>query len=311
MLVTQDYWSNIMKIIFMGTPNFAVPSLKQLYHSKHEVIAVYTQPPRARGRRGNELVNSPIHQAADELNIPVFTPTNFKNDETIQEFKALNADIAIVVAYGNLLPKAILDSPKLGCFNAHASLLPRWRGAAPIQRAIMAGDTATGIMIMKMDEGLDTGNVALTEKVEITDTMNAGELHDILSSLSADMLVELLETIENKKINLIPQNSIGILYAEKISKSETKLNFAETAQQVYNRFKALTPHPSCWFNMKINGVSERIKLIDCSLTPQTDSIVVKCLDANLYISKIQKPGGIPMLVSDFKRGVKTFEIEYE
>ncbi len=169
-----------LRIIFMGTPDFSVPTLRALVDAGHEIVAVYTQPPRPGGRRGLDLQKSPVHQAAELLGLPVSTPLNFKAEEDRQQFREFNADVAVVVAYGLLLPEAILSGTRLGCYNGHASLLPRWRGAAPIQRAIMAGDSETGMMVMKMEKGLDTGPVALTAKVAINENMTAGELHDSL-----------------------------------------------------------------------------------------------------------------------------------
>ena len=214
-----------LRIIFMGTPDFSVPVLKALHAAGHEIVAVYSQPPRPAGRRGLELKASPVHEAAEALGIEVRTPVNFKAEEDREAFRALNADVAVVVAYGLLLPKAILEGTRLGCYNGHASLLPRWRGAAPIQRAIMAGDAETGMMVMKMDVGLDTGPVALTARVAIGETMTAGELHDALSEAGAALMVEAMAKLEADDLPLTPQPEEGVLYAAKISKEETHIDF--------------------------------------------------------------------------------------
>ncbi len=233
-----------LRIIFMGTPDFSVPTLKALAKAGHEIVAVYSQPPRPGGRRGLDLRKSPVHQAAEELGIPVFNPVNFKDPEDRQIFRALNADVAVVVAYGLLLPVEILEGTRLGAYNGHASLLPRWRGAAPIQRAIMAGDAKTGMMVMKMEKGLDTGPVALTREVAIGATMTAGELHDILMEQGAEAMVEAMAKLEDGNLPLVTQSEDGVLYASKIDKSETRIDFTRpqsrctTTSVVFRRFLA-------------------------------------------------------------------------
>ena len=215
-----------LRIIFMGTPEFSVPSLMALVAEGHEVVACYSQPPRPAGRRGLELKKSPVHAKAEELGIPVFTPESLKSQEEQQKFADFDADVAVVIAYGLLLPEAILEAPRLGCYNGHASLLPRWRGAAPIQRAIMAGDEETGVNIMKMDIGLDTGPVALCEKLAISENMTAGELHDQLSLTTAELMSDAAIQLENNAIELTKQSADGVLYASKIEKSETRINWS-------------------------------------------------------------------------------------
>ncbi|HEX8046168.1 methionyl-tRNA formyltransferase, partial [Rhizobium sp.] len=207
-----------LSIIFMGTPEFSVPTLRSLIDAGHRIRAVYTQPPRPGGRRGLDLQKSPVHQAAELLGLPVFTPVNFKDPDERQRFRELDADVAVVVAYGLLLPEAILTGTRLGCYNGHASLLPRWRGAAPIQRAIMAGDRKTGMMVMKMDKGLDTGPVALTREVEIGETITAGELHDKLMLTGAKAMAEAMSKLEYGELPLTEQPAEGVLYAAKIDK---------------------------------------------------------------------------------------------
>lgn len=215
-----------LRIIFMGTPEFSVPTLRLLVDAGHGIVAVYTQPPRPGGRRGLDLQKSPVHQAAELLGLPVFTPVNFKDPEERERFRGLNADVGVVVAYGLLLPEAILNGTRDGCYNGHASLLPRWRGAAPIQRAIMAGDAKTGMMVMKMDKGLDTGAVALTREVEIGPDMTAGELHDRLMLVGAKAMAEAMVKLEMNDLPLTPQPEDGVLYAAKIDKAETRIDFS-------------------------------------------------------------------------------------
>jgi len=236
-----------LRIIFMGTPDFSVPTLQNLKQAGHEIVAVYTQPPRPAGRRGLDLTKSPVHQAAELLGIPVLTPLNFKAEEDRQTFRDFNADVAVVVAYGLLLPVAILEGTKLGCYNGHASLLPRWRGAAPIQRAIMAGDEKTGMIVMKMEKGLDTGPMALTREVEITQAMTAGELHDKLMLVGARAMVEAMAKLEADDLPLTPQPEEGVLYAAKIDKGETRIDFSRSARDVHNHIRGLSPFPGAWF----------------------------------------------------------------
>ena len=208
-----------LRIVFMGTPEFSVATLRALAQAGHEIVAVYSQPPRPAGRRGLELTPSPVQREAERLGIPVLSPVSLKGEAEQSAFRALRADVAVVVAYGLLLPAAILEGTRLGCYNGHASLLPRWRGAAPIQRAIMAGDAETGMMIMKMDEGLDTGAVALTERVAIAPDMTGGELHDRLSEAGAALMVEAMAKLERGELGLTPQPADGVTYAKKIDKA--------------------------------------------------------------------------------------------
>src|SRR5690606_16876340 len=245
-----------LRLIFMGTPEFSVPTLRALAATGHEIAAVYTQPPRPAGRRGLELTKSPVHEAAEELGIPVRTPQSLKSTEEQEVFRTLDADAAVVVAYGLLLPRPILEGTRLGAYNGHASLLPRWRGAAPIQRAIMAGDRETGMMIMKMDEGLDTGPIALTEKVTIGSEMTAGELHDRLKEVGARLMVEAMAKLEEGTLNLTPQGSQGAIYARKIDKSESRIVWSRAAGEVHNHIRGLSPFPGAWCGMRIGGREE-------------------------------------------------------
>jgi methionyl-tRNA formyltransferase len=226
-----------LRIIFMGTPEFSVPTLRMLVDAGHTILAVYTQPPRPGGRRGLDLQKSPVHQAAELLGIPVFTPVNFKDPDERARFAEHKADVAVVVAYGLLLPEAILNGTRYGCYNGHASLLPRWRGAAPIQRAIMAGDGKTGMMVMKMDKGLDTGAVAITSEVAIGENMTGGELHDKLMYAGAKAMAEAMVKLEMDDLPLTPQPDEGVLYASKIDKSETRIDFSKRCR------RGPQPHP--------------------------------------------------------------------
>lgn len=299
-----------LRIIFMGTPDFSVPVLRALHAAGHDIVAVYSQPPRPAGRRGLELKASPVHEAAEALGIEVRTPVNFKAEEDREAFRALNADVAVVVAYGLLLPKAILEGTRLGCYNGHASLLPRWRGAAPIQRAIMAGDAETGMMVMKMDVGLDTGPVALTARVAIGETMTAGELHDALSEAGATLMVEAMAKLEAGDMPLTPQPEDGVLYAAKISKEETHIDFSKPARDVHNHIRGLSPFPGAWFEAEIGGKVERIKVLASALAEGSgaagtvigEDATIACGDGAVRLVRLQKAGGKPLDSKEFLRG---------
>ncbi|WP_117195380.1 methionyl-tRNA formyltransferase [Rhizobium terrae] len=299
-----------LRIIFMGTPEFSVPTLQSLKQAGHEVVAVYTQPPRPGGRRGLDLVKSPVHQAAELLGIPVLTPPNFKAEEDRETFRAFKADVAVVVAYGLLLPEAILTGTRFGCYNGHASLLPRWRGAAPIQRAIMAGDAKTGMMVMQMEKGLDTGPVALTKEVEIGENMTVGELHDRLMLTGARAMVEAMEKLEANDLPLTPQSEEGVLYAAKIDKGETRIDFSGPARDVHNHIRGLSPFPGAWFEAEINGRVERIKVLASEMAQGSgeagsvldDALTVACGEGAVRLVKLQKAGGKPLAASEFLRG---------
>ena len=299
-----------LRIIFMGTPDFSVPTLRLLVDAGHRIVAVYTQPPRPGGRRGLDLQKSPVHQAAELLGLPVFTPVNFKDPEERERFRALNADVGVVVAYGLLLPEAILSGTRDGCYNGHASLLPRWRGAAPIQRAIMAGDAKTGMMVMKMDKGLDTGAVALTREVEIGPNMTAGELHDRLMHVGAKAMAEAMVKLEMNDLPLTPQPEEGVLYAAKIDKGETRIDFARDAHDVHNHIRGLAPFPGAWFELEIGGKPERVKVLGSELAEGqgaagellTDELVVACASGAVRLTRLQKAGGKLLAAADFLRG---------
>lgn len=299
-----------LRIIFMGTPEFSVPTLRALKEAGHHVVAVYTQPPRPGGRRGLDLQKSPVHQAAELLGIPVLTPLNFKADEDRQQFAAFDADVAVVVAYGLLLPEAILNGTRLGCYNGHASLLPRWRGAAPIQRAIMAGDAETGMMVMKMEKGLDTGPVALTARVPIDENMTAGELHDALMLKGARLMRDAMAKLENDDLPLTVQAEEGVLYAAKIDKAETRIDFSRPSQDVHNHIRGLAPFPGAWFELEIGGKPERVKVLASERAEGMgevgsvldDQLTIACASGAVRLLKLQKAGGKLMLAADFLRG---------
>ncbi|WP_254492712.1 methionyl-tRNA formyltransferase [Bartonella sp. B1099] len=300
-----------LRLSFMGTPSFSVPVLHALLDAGHDVVAVYSQPPRPAGRRGLKLIPSPVQNAAEEKSIPIFTPQTLKKAEQQAQFAALRVDAAVVVAYGLLLPKAILETPRFGCFNAHASLLPRWRGAAPIQRAIMAGDKKTGMMIMKMDEGLDTGPIALSHSIPITDTTTMGELSNKLSYIGAELMIETLSTLEKGQLKLTPQSEEGITYAAKIKKEETRIDWTKSAEFIHRYIRALSPFPGCWCNMNIVGQEERVKILGSRLITgpsleigriEPNSLIVHCGQGLLEITHLQRSGGKILESATFLRG---------
>ena len=301
-----------LRIIFMGTPDFAVPTLAAIAAAGHQMLAVYTQPPRPAGRRGLELTPSPVQRAAERLGIPVRTPGSLKGEADQQEFQALQADVAVVVAYGLLLPRAILKGTRLGAYNGHASLLPRWRGAAPIQRAIMAGDTETGVMIMKMDAGLDTGPVALTERIAIDRAMTGGELHDKLSGIGADLMIQALVRLEAGDLPLMPQPLEGVTYARKIDKSETRIDWRRPAPQVHDHIRALSPAPGAWCEVNIAGKAERLKVlrtVEIADKGEAGMIIdgkltVACGTEAVRLVEVQRAGGRVASAEEFLRGVK-------
>lgn len=299
-----------LRIIFMGTPDFAVATLKALHAAGHEIVAVYSQPPRPAGRRGLELQKSPVHLAAEALGLTVHTPLDFKSEDARATFRAHASDVAVVVAYGLLLPPAILEAPRLGCYNGHASLLPRWRGAAPIQRAIMAGDAETGVMVMKMDRGLDTGPVALTVRQPIGPDMTAGELHDCLMQSGAALMAEAMARLEAGHLRLEPQPEEGVLYAAKIDKAEAHVDFSAPAAAVHNRIRGLSPFPGAWFELPAGDRADRVKILKSELASGTgipgtlldDHGTVACGTGAIRLTRLQKAGGKPLDIDDFLRG---------
>jgi methionyl-tRNA formyltransferase len=249
-----------LRVVFMGTPGFAVPTLAEIVGHGHEVAACYTRAPAAAGR-GMALKPSPVQVMAERFGIPVLTPKTLRSDEAAAAFRSHGADIAVVVAYGMILPKVILEAPPLGCLNLHASLLPRWRGAAPIQRAVMAGDAESGVAVMRMEEGLDTGPVAMTERVPIGPDMTAGELHDRLMGLGADLMVRALAALSRGALGFTPQSEEGVTYARKIANEEARIDWSRPAQAVHNQVRGLSPYPGAFFTADFGKGEERVKVL--------------------------------------------------
>ena len=301
-----------LRLIFMGTPEFSVATLGAVVEAGHTVVAAYTQPPRPAGRRGLEPTPSPVQREAERLGIDVRTPASLKGEPEQQALRDLRADAAVVVAYGLLLPVAILEGTRLGSFNGHASLLPRWRGAAPIQRAIMAGDRETGMMIMRMDAGLDTGPVAATERVAIDGAMTAGDLHDRLMPVGAQLMVAALAQLETGTLKLVPQSPEGVTYARKIDKAETRIDWRLPAEAVHNHIRALSPFPGAWCEIESSGKPERLKILRSIVADGTgepgmvldDELTVACGRGAVRLMEVQRAGGKPLTAQDFLRGVK-------
>ncbi|KKC33358.1 methionyl-tRNA formyltransferase [Devosia psychrophila] len=297
-----------MRVIFMGTPDFSVPTLTEIVSSGHEIVAVYTRAPKPAGR-GQEERKSPVHLAAENFGIPVFTPKSLKGEAEQIIFASHGAELAIVVAYGLLLPKPILDAPELGCLNLHGSLLPRWRGAAPIQRAIMAGDTQTGVMVMQMDEGLDTGAVAVGEVIPIGPDMTAGELHDTMMRTGADLMGRALAALERGSLTFTPQVETGAVYAKKIEKTEARIDWSRPADEVHNHIRGLSPFPGAWFEVDLAGKSTRVKALRSTLgqgvgAPGTllDNLTIACGTGAVRLTQVQREGKGAMDAATFLRG---------
>jgi methionyl-tRNA formyltransferase len=298
-----------LRLIFMGTPDFAVPTLLELVAHGHEIAAVYTRAAKPAGR-GLKLQLSPVEREAQRLQIPVSTPKTLKTEEALAEFRAHGADAAVVVAYGMILPQAILDTPKLGCFNLHGSLLPRWRGAAPINRAIMAGDAETGVMVMKMDVGLDTGEIAMAERIAITDRMTASDLHDALSRLGAGLMVRAMAALERGTLRLTKQPSEGVTYAAKIDKAEARIDWTKPAHQVLRHIHGLSPFPGAWCEFAGEGEPARLKILRCEPADGAglpgavldDHLTIACGDGAIRILDLQRAGKAPMEAAAFLRG---------
>jgi len=299
-----------LRLIFMGTPDFAVPTLLELAGHGHEIAAVYTRAPKPGGRRGLALQPTPIEIEARRLGIPVLTPKTLKTEDALAEFRAHEADAAVVVAFGMILPQPILDAPRLGCYNLHASLLPRWRGAAPINRAIMAGDAETGVMVMKMDVGLDTGDVAMAERLAITDAMTASDLHDRLARIGADLMVRAMAALERGALTLTKQAEDGVTYAAKIDKAEARIDWTKPAHAVLRHIHGLSPFPGAWSEVVIDGEAVRLKILRCqqaggSGVPGTvldEQLTVACSEGAIRVIELQRAGKTPMKAGDFLRG---------
>ena len=295
-----------LRLVFMGTPDFAVPTLLELVGAGHEIAAVYTRAPQPAGR-GLALQASPIAREAERFGLPVFTPKSLKGDEAAAAMRAHGAQAAVVVAYGLILPKPILAAFPLGCFNLHASLLPRWRGAAPINRAIMAGDTETGVMVMKMDEGLDTGPIAMAERLSIGGDVTAGQLHDALARLGADLMLRALAALEKGALQLTPQPAAGATYANKIDKNETRIDWTRPWKEVHDHCRGLSPFPGVWFELPGAG---RVKVLrttkgigggkpGCVLD---DKLTIACGEGSVRLLELQRAGRQPMNADEFLRG---------
>jgi methionyl-tRNA formyltransferase len=299
-----------LRLVFMGTPDFAVPTLVELAGAGHAIEAVYTRAPKPKGR-GMELQDTPVAHEAKQLGIPVLTPSTLKTSEAQAEFASHGADAAVVVAYGLLLPKPVLDAVPLGCFNLHASLLPRWRGAAPIHRAIMAGDPATGVMAMKMEEGLDTGPVGGVERVAITPDMTTGELHDKLARLGADLMLRSIGALERGALTLTPQSADGVTYASKIDKNESRIDWTRPWNDVHNHIRGLSPFPGAWFELKGESGPVRVKVLRSTRGEGKgapgqvidDRLTIACADGAIRILELQRAGKQPMKADEYLRGL--------
>jgi methionyl-tRNA formyltransferase len=298
-----------LRLIFMGTPDFAVPTLVEIVGAGHEVVAVYTREPKPAGR-GMDLQDTPVAREAKRFGLPVLTPKTLRTQEAQSQFRAFDADAAVVVAYGLILPTAILEAVPLGCFNLHASLLPRWRGAAPINRAVMAGDAQSGVTVMKMDEGLDTGGMAMMERMPIDADMTAGDLHDRLASIGSDLMHRALGALERGTLQVAPQPDAGVTYAEKLNKGETRIDWSKGAQEVHNHIRGLSPFPGAWFEVPGDKGPVRVKVLRStrvagSGAPGTlldDNLTIACGDGAIRILELQRAGKQPMKADEFLRG---------
>jgi methionyl-tRNA formyltransferase len=299
-----------LRLAFMGTPDFAVPTLSELLAQGHEVAAVYTQPPRPAGR-GKQPRPSPVQRFAETHGLEVRAPQSLRDEAEQARFAALDLDVAVVVAYGLILPRPILEAPRLGCLNLHASLLPRWRGAAPIQRAIMAGDTETGIMVMRMEEGLDTGPILLAERVAIGLDETAGALHDRLAGIGATLMTRALAALERDALEATPQPADGVTYARKITNEETRIDWSRPAREVHNHIRGLSPVPGAWFEVADSkGGRERVRVLKAALaegngTPGTvldDALTVACGAGAVRLVTLQRAGRAAMEAGAFLRG---------
>ena len=298
-----------LRIIFMGTPEFSVPALEALIAAGHEIACVYAQPPRPAGR-GMALRKSPVQLRAEALGIEVRTPLSMRRHDAQSGFAGLKADLAIVVAYGLILPQAVLDQPQLGCWNVHASLLPRWRGAAPIQRAIMAGDAMTGVSIMRMEAGLDTGPVALVAQTLIGQDETAGQLHDRLSLAGAELMVRAAALLEAGTLETVPHPREGVSCAAKIEKTEARIDWTRSAREIHNQSRGLSPFPGAWCQMQLAAKPERVKLLQAVLAPGKgrpgeiigDDLSLACGEGAVRVIRLQRAGKQASTSREFLRG---------
>jgi methionyl-tRNA formyltransferase len=300
-----------LRLAFFGTPDFAVPTLTEIVGYGHDVAAVYTQPPRPAGRGMAERM-SPVHETAIRLGLPVHTPRSLRNAEEADRFADLGLDVAVVVAYGLILPRAFLDAPTHGCLNLHASLLPRWRGAAPIARAIMAGDRETGVEVMQMEEGLDTGPVAMIERVTIGPDATAGEMTDRLARLGADLMSRALAALSRGGLAFAPQAEDGVTYARKLDKGETRIDWSRPGTDVHNHIRGLSPWPGAWFEADLGKGPERIKVLrstraDGSGAPGAllgNDLTVACGTGAVRLVEVQRAGKQPVKAEAFLAGLR-------
>jgi methionyl-tRNA formyltransferase len=300
-----------LRLVFMGTPDFAVPTLRALHTDGHEIVAVYTRAPKPAGRGMKEQV-TPVEREARQLVLPVLTPKSLRTPDAAETFRAHRADAAIVVAYGLILPQPILDGTRLGCFNLHASLLPRWRGAAPINRAIMDGDSESGVMVMKMDAGLDTGDVAMVERLAVTDSMTASDLHDALAKVGAPLMVRAMSALQRGEMKLTPQAEQGVTYAAKIDKDEARIHWTKPARAVLRHIHGLSPFPGAWTEVELDDQPVRLKILRCELAPGRGApgelidanLTVACGDGAIRINELQRSGAKPMSADVFLRGTR-------
>jgi methionyl-tRNA formyltransferase len=298
-----------MRVVFMGTPVFATGLLQELHDRGHEIVAVYTQPPRPAGR-GMELKKSPVHLLAESLGLKVLSPKSLRSKEEQAAFAAHAAEVAVVAAYGLILPREILVAPKYGCLNLHGSLLPRWRGAAPIQRAIMAGDVESGVGVMRMEEGLDTGPVAMEARVAILPDMTAGDLHDALAHAGAPLMADALDALARGKLVFTPQDDAGAVYAAKIEKSEARMDWSRPANALRNLVRGLTPFPGAFFEADFGQGLERVKVLATRVEAGQgqpgealdDEGLVACGEGALRLLRVQRAGKGAMDFAEFARG---------
>ena len=296
----------------MGAPDFATPTLRALIEGGQEVVAVYTRAPKPAGRRGLELTKTPVHQLAESHGLPVLTPASLRNEDAQAEFRSYGPDLAVVAAYGLILPPAVLAAPRLGCVNVHGSLLPRWRGAAPVQRAIMAGDAETGVDLMRMEEGLDTGPVAREIRIPIEPNVNAGELTTILAALGAQLIAEALPDLAADRLEFRPQDSAGVTYARKIEKSEAPIDWTMDAVRVRNHIHGLAPSPGAYSEIDCGGRLERIKILRAVVVEGSGppgaildgDMTVACGQGAIRVLEAQRPGKSVMTGAELMRGGK-------
>jgi len=298
-----------LKVVFMGTPDFAATCLEAVHQAGHPIAAVYSRAPAPSGR-GMKLTPSPVHKLAETLQLHVETPPHFKDPEARARLAAFKPDVIVVVAYGLLLPKAVLDIPHNGCLNVHASLLPRWRGAAPIQRAIMAGDQESGVAIMRMEEGLDTGPVTLEARCPITPDMTAGQLHDTLAVLGADLLVKALAKLEAGQLTETVQSQEGIVYAKKISNDDSRIDWQQPAQNVHDLIRGLSPFPGAFALFDFGKGEERVKILQSRMVNATgpighvldSTLTIACGSGAVQLLRLQRAGNKAMTAEEFLRG---------